>query len=389
VTETAADDVVARLREREYPDAPGEPIFLNAASWGLIPRSAATAAADLTLRRNRAGGFAEEEVGAALRRCREAVARLIGADAEEIALAPNTSFGVNLAGALVAGGLRGRVLVSQGEFPANVLPWKALESRGFRVDVVPTRPDGLPDEAGLVRRMADGDVRALAVSAVQYASGYYADLKMLGRECGKHGVLFCVDAIQALGATPVDVRSIGADILAAGGQKWLCAPWGSGFVYVRRELQDRFHPPMVSWLGVEGATRYSEAARYELSWLGDARRFELATLGIQDYLGLAVSVEMFLELGVERVRRHILDVQEPLLGWLRAHPEVRPITPLDPARRAGIVSFVPRSVDGAAAALRTHGVVCAVRNGAVRLAPHFYNTPGQMEEVVSILEGER
>ncbi|MCG6989366.1 MAG: aminotransferase class V-fold PLP-dependent enzyme [Gemmatimonadetes bacterium] len=378
-------DVVACVHRREYPEEP-QAIFLNAASWGLLPRSTAEAAADLTLRRNRERGFEEEELGAIQRRCRGAVASLLNVDPDEIALAPNTSFGVNLAAALVGRGEVGRVLVSQGEFPANVLPWKALEARGFGLEIVPTGVDGLPDEREIVRRLDGPDVRALAVSAVQYASGYYADLPALGDACRQRGVLFCVDAIQALGAAPIDARAIHADVLAAGGQKWLCAPWGSGFAYIRRELHERFDPPMVSWLGLEGATRFGEAARYDLTWLPDARKFELATLGLQDYLGLARSVEIFLEMGVAQVRRHIQDLHEPVLAWLDAHPEVRLVTPRDPERRAGILSFVPGSVEAVAAELRARGVVCGVRNGAIRLAPHFYNTRAEMEEVASILE---
>lgn len=380
------DDVVRRVRRREYPDPP-QGIFLNAASWGLLPRSAAEEAADLTLRRNRVRGFGEDELEAVQQRCRGAVAALLGVDDTEVALAPNTSFGVNLAAALVGRAEPGRVLVSAGEFPANVLPWKTLEARGFSVEVVPTDPGGLPDESELLRRLETPDVRALAVSAVQYASGYYADLERLGDACRRRGALFCVDAIQALGAAPVDARAIHADVLSAGGQKWLCAPWGSGFAYVRTELQERFDPPMVSWLGLEGATRFGDPARYELSWLGDARKFELATLGIQDYLGLARSVEIFLEMGVERVRSHIQDVQEPLLAWLEAHPEVRRVTPVEAERRAGIVSFVPPSLDAVAGALTEGGVVFAVRDGALRLAPHFYNTRDEMEQVVAIMEG--
>ncbi len=380
------DDVIRRVRAREYPDPP-QGIFLNAASWGLVPRSAAEESADLTLRRNRVRGFANEELDAIQRRCRAVVATLLGVDDDEIALAPNTSFGVNLAAALVGGGPPGRVVVSEGEFPANVLPWKALETRGFSVDIVPTDARGLPDEGELLRRVEAPDVRALAVSAVQYASGYRADLETLGRACRSCGTFFCVDAIQALGATPLDARAIRADVLSAGGQKWLCAPWGSGFAYVRRELQDRFDPPMVSWLALDSATRFAEGARYELSWLADARKYELATLGIQDYLGLARSVEILLELGVERTRRHILDVQEPILDWLEAHPEMRRVTPAEAERRAGIVSFVPPSVDALAGKLAEHGVVFAVRNGAVRLAPHFYNTRDEMDQVVSVLEG--
>jgi cysteine desulfurase/selenocysteine lyase len=201
------DDLVGRVRQREYPER-SDGIFMNAASWGLVPRSAAEEAASLTLRKGRIGGFQEDELGGIQRRCRAAVALLIGVDAGEIALAPNTSFGVNVAVALVGRGPKGRILVSQGEFPANVLPWMALESKGFTVDVVPTGEDGLPDEPEIIRRLDASDVRAFAVSAVQYASGHKADLPSLGRACRERGVLFCIDAIQALGATLLDARAV-------------------------------------------------------------------------------------------------------------------------------------------------------------------------------------
>lgn len=376
-------EAVDRVRRREYPD-PDPGIFLNAASWGLVPRSAAAEAADLTLRRNRSGGFREEELGRALRRCREAVAALLRVEPEEIVLAPNTSFGVNLAAALVAAGPPGVVVTSHGEFPANVLPWRALEPRGFTVDLVPTR-DGYPDEEALLERLDAPGVRALALSAVQFVTGYRADLARFGRACRERGVLFCVDAIQALGAVPLHPGELDVDVLASGGQKWLCAPWGSGFAWVRRGLLERVTPPMVSWLGLKDATRFDDLLHYRMDFLPDGRRFELATLGIQDYLGLARSLELFLEMGVEAVRDHIRHVQAPLLEWVAEAPGVRLVSPRDPERRAGIVSFVPPDAEDVARRLAEADVVFALREGCVRFAPHFYNTVDEMEEVVAIL----
>jgi len=359
---------------------------MNAASWGLVPRSAAEEAADLTLRRNRLDGVHEEEIGRVLRRCRGAVARLLNVDHDEIALAPNTSYGVNLATALVAAGAAGRIVASRGEFPANVLPWKALESKGFHVELVDADEKGLPVEEQLLEALDRDGVRALTVSAVQFSTGFRVDLERLGRACAERDILFCVDAIQALGAVPLDARRCRIDVLASGGQKWLCAPWGSGFAYVRRELWERFTPPMVGWLSVEGATRLDEAPRYDLRWLQDARKFEMATLGLQDYLGLARSIEIFLEMGVDAVREHISSVQEPLLEWIKARPDVRSITPFDAEHRAGIVSFAPVEPEATAAALTEEGVVCSARGGAIRLAPHYYNTAEEMERVVQILD---
>lgn len=371
---------------REYPRR-GDAIFMNAASWGLLPVSAAETAASLTLSRNRALGFTEDELGPWHRRCRAAAAALVGVTPAEVSLSANTSYGVNLAAALVEAGAPGTVVVSDGEFPANVLPWRALEPNGFRVEMVPRTADGWPDEEALLRALEGDDVRALAVSAVQYLSGYRVDLPRLGAACQARGdVLFCVDAIQALGAVPLDARAAGIDVLATGGQKWLCSPWGSGFTFIRRDLQERFSPPMVGWLSVRGATRFEDGLAYGMDWLDDGRKFELATLALQDHLGMARSIEVFMEIGLEHVEAHILRVQAPLLEWIAHTPGARLVTPGDRTRRAGIVTFRLPDLDDAVKALRDGGVIFSVREGAIRLAPHVYNTVDEMTRVVELLD---
>ncbi|MFQ5536063.1 MAG: aminotransferase class V-fold PLP-dependent enzyme [Gemmatimonadota bacterium] len=376
---------VAAVREREYRADPRF-VFFNAASWGLVPRSSAEESGDLTLRRNRPDGFTLGELGDVQRRCRTAVARLLDVQSEEIALVPNTSHGVNLAAAMVGRGEPGTILVSHGEFPANVFPWKALEPRGFRVELVPTDELGRPREEEILARLGRDDVRALALSAVQYATGYRADLEALGTACRERDIFYCIDAIQAVGAVPFRPREVHADLVACGAQKWLCAPWGSGFAWIPRERQGSFDPPMVSWFSMKGATNFEDLLHYRMEWAEDARKFELATLGLQDYLGLARSAEIFLEMGIEAVFRHILEVHEPLERWISGRPEVVAVTPMEPAHRGGIVSFRVPDPKGTAAALEEGGVIFAVREGAVRLAPHFYNTVEEMERVVAILD---
>ena len=377
---------IAAVRQREYAGA-GEGVFMNAASTGLMPRSAAEAASDLTLRRSRVGGWSDEELGAVLRRARSAAAALVSAPPSEITLTPNTTFGVNLAAALAAAGPPGTVLLSHGEFPANVYPWMALRERGFTVEIVPTQEHGWPDEARLLERLGEGDVRVLALSAVQFSSGYLADLRTFGEACREHDVLFAVDAIQALGVVPIAPEALGVDVLAAGGQKWLCAPWGSGFAWMAPRHRERFAPPMTGWLSMEACQDFGSFLDYRWDFLDDGRKFELATHGVQDHLALAVSLEMFVEMGVERVREHVRSVQAPLLAWIESRDDVRLLTPGRDERRAGIVSFRPGAVEPMAAALKEAGVVGAVREGAIRLSPHFYNTPEQMERVVDVLEG--
>jgi selenocysteine lyase/cysteine desulfurase len=378
-------DPLASLREVEYPDR-AEGIFFNAAGYGLLPARATRAASDMTLRRNRPGGLREEELGESLRRCRTAVARLLDVDPSEVTLAPNTSYGVNLGAALAAAGPPGTVVLPEGEFPANVYPWFALRRRGFEVEVVPADEAGLPDPVRLRDRLCRDDVRVLALSAVQFASGYRADLAAFGGLCRERGILFVVDAIQALGAVPLHPAEVGIDVLASGGQKWLCSPWGSGLVWVDRRHHDVFDPPMVSWLSMEAALDFTDVLGYEWGFLDDGRKFELASLAVQDQLGLAHSAELFLEVGIDAIRRHILRVHEPLLEWVGDRREATLVTPADPAHRGGIVSFrVPR-VEAVADELRRRGVSLAVREGGIRLSPHLYNTVEEMKAVVEMLD---
>ncbi len=369
---------------REYPD-PGPGIFLNSASWGLLPKSSAEAAADLTLRRNRNHGFEESELGAIQRRCRSAIARLIGGNAGEIALSPNTSFGVNLGAGLLRAGRPGTIVVSEGEFPANVLPFLALEDEGFTVRIVPYGPDGLPDEDALIQWAEAPDVVAVAVSAVQFATGHRSDLSRIGSACRDRHVLFFVDAIQQVGVAPIDVQAMDADLVACGGQKWLCAPWGSGFTWIRSEVQERFPPPMVSWLATATGADFSDMLQYSMTWRSNARKFELATLGVQDYLGLARSVEILEEIGVADIRAHVLALHDVLIDWVDRSAAVL-VSPRDPDRRAGIITIGMDAVSEAAGALRERGVVCSVREGALRFAPHFYNTRDDIDAVIEILD---
>ncbi len=379
-------DRIRDVQEREYPlRAWG--IFLNAASYGLLPRRAVIAANEITARRGEARGFQDRELGQILSRCRSAAAQLVGADEEEIVLAPNTSYGVNLAAHCAAATGPGVVLLSEGEFPANVFPWLALERAGFRVERVPTDSEGCPDEGRLMERIGTGDVRVLALSATQFSTGYTADLAAFGMACRERETLFAVDAIQALGVIPMDVRELGIDILATGGQKWLCAPWGSGFAYVSRELHDRFDPPSPSWLAFGSSLEYTGLLDYRYEFLPDGRKFELATLGIQDCAALAASIELLLEVKVSEVRRHVLALHAPILDWAEGADGVEVVTPLDPPKRAGIIALrIPDPID-VGRALQAEGVVCVVREGLLRLSPHFYNTLEEIEQVVEVLEG--
>jgi cysteine desulfurase/selenocysteine lyase len=227
-------------------------------------------------------------------------------------------------------------------------------------------------------------VRVLAVSLVQFSNGYTVDLARLSSATRAAGTYLVVDAIQGLGHVAVDVRRTPVDVLACGAQKWLLSPWGSGFVYVRRELIRELRPAITGWMAFEGTDDFSRLTEYNDTLRGDARRFELITLPYQDFAGMNASLGLLLELGIGNIGSHLRRLHEPVLTWA-ADAGARVTSPRG-ERGSGILCVAPPDVGFAFRALRTAGIVCSLREGAIRLSPHAYNTMDDMQRVVNALE---
>ncbi|HEX9109028.1 MAG TPA: aminotransferase class V-fold PLP-dependent enzyme, partial [Longimicrobiales bacterium] len=290
---TPSYDVQA-LRTREFP-ALADAVFMNAASFGPLPRRSLAAVDDFNDRRVHVRRFGDTDIPEAHARARAAAARLVGGAPAEIALGPNTQIGLNLAAGFVLqefqreGRFQGRrrIVLSEGEFPANVYPWLALERAGAIVQLVPTDELGRPRAEALFDALGQGDTAVFALSAVQFATGYQADMARFGEHCRRRDILFVVDAIQALGALPLDVREAHVDILSCGGQKWLCGPWGSGFTWVRSELIPHMEPLFPGWLSFTSSQDFATLVEYGRELLPDGRRYEMATVPAQDAIGMA------------------------------------------------------------------------------------------------------
>lgn len=374
------------LRDREFPFAARAP-YLNAASVAPLPERARRAIDAYNLRRANPHALRGDDFEPTLARCRAAAAALVGGAEDEIALLPNTSFGVNLAAMTLPIEPGRRVIVSDREFPANMYPWLMLQRlRGTRVDVVPADARGNPDEARMLEELARGDVGLVALSAVQFTQGWLADGEALGRACRRHGAWFVVDGIQALGQLPLDVGAWSVDVLATGGQKWLCSPFGTGFTYVRRELVERMEPAVVGWTAMAASADLERLLEYRHEWVPGARRFEVATQPWQDYAGMAESLELLAGADPAQVRAHVLGLLDPLAAFLDERG-VEIVSDMRPERRSGIFSFRPDDAEGAYRALHQAGVGCVLREGAVRLSAHLYNQPEDVARVMDVLDG--
>ena len=377
---------VAALRAAEFPWAGrDERIYLNNASTGPLTQRAVAASAEVIAERSEPFGVNDAKNFAMLARTRTLAAGLIGADAAEIAILTNTTYGINIAAQAFPWERGDVVLVHDREFPANMYPWLSLEKRGVIVRRIP--PAGLlPDEDALIAAIAEPRVKAVSVSWVGFSTGFKADLPRIGAACRARGARFVVDAIQGLGADFLSVRDCSIDLLACGGQKWLMSPWGSGFAYVRQELIATLDPNPVGWMSVKGSDDFTRLLDYDLTWRDDARRFEVLTLPFQDIAGLGASLALFHELGPGSVAARVASLASEIVAWADGRSDITLVTPRDPARRAGIVSLITTDSAASSARLRAAGVAHSLREGTIRLAPHVYNTSDEIHRALALLD---
>jgi len=308
---------------------------------------------------------------------RVAAARLVNAGRDEIALVKNTSEGI----ATVAMGLDwrpgDRIVGFEEEFPANVYPWKQLENQGVSVTWLPaTSPLDRIEEAARGARL-------LAISFVQFLSGYRAPVPAIGEICRRNHCIFLVDAIQGLGAFPIDVRSSRIDALAADGHKWLLGPEGCGILYISRELQDRVRPVEFGWTNVAG---YADYASRDMTLRQDAGRYECGTLNTIGCFGLKSAVEFLLEVGVGEIAPIVQNLGDRIANGVSSRGyEV--LGTRTPETGAGIVSFRKPGVEPVqiVRALRAERITAAARAGWVRTSPHFYITSEDIDRMLEVL----
>lgn len=365
-----------RLHRSQFPIT-GKFIYLNHAGVAPLCRPAAVAMQELAEDALHYGSWHYDQWLAAYAGLRAAAAKLIGAEADEIAITKNTSEGI----AMVALGLDWRsgdkVVTFAEEFPANYLPWKRLERKGIRLEVLP-----VADPLEKVDEACRG-ARLLAISFVQYLSGWRVDLEAIGEICRRRGCLFFVDAIQGLGAFPVDVRRAGIHALATDGHKWLLGPEGCGFLFVQREIQDAIDPVEFGWTN---AANYGDYGNRDLTPRPDAGRYECGTLNTISCYGLKAAIEFLLGIGVERIAPAVQGLAAQIAQGAAAKGyEVLARGPEE--RGSGIVSIRKPGVDSRVVVrqLAEKMIVAAPRQGWVRMSPHFYISPEEISRVVAEL----
>ncbi len=313
---------------------------------------------------------------------RNEAAQMTGATADEIALLKNTGEGLST----IASGLDWKpgenLVLPRGEFPANLYPWLALRERGVVVRRIETDAEGR-FTAEDVDQQIDDRTRLVALSWVNYSTGFRADLPSIGALCRERGVFFCVDVIQGLGVLPLDVVAAKVDAACADGHKWLCAPEGLAVFYLRRELQDRVRPISLGWWSA------ALPARFDLEdqpLANTARRFECGTLPTTNAYGLHESLALINKTGVAHIAERVRMLTEKLVARLRSRGAQ--VTRAEGENEwSGIVSFsIPgRDARKLAIDLEAKKVILTPRGDRLRAAVHAWNDESDIERLLAAL----
>ncbi|MFN2289759.1 MAG: aminotransferase class V-fold PLP-dependent enzyme [Anaerolineae bacterium] len=357
--------------------------YLNHASVAALPAPVVAAMQRYLEDQSLQGGVALQDWDVRLAGIRQTAARLIGAHQDEIVFTSSISHGLNL----IATGLDWRpddnLICAETEFPANVYPWMNLQRRGVEVRFAPARANRIlvADLIGLM----DNRTRLVAISFVEFGTGYRNDLAAIAEACHERGVYLCVDGIQGLGALQFDVRQIPVDFMATHAAKWMLGPIGAAFCYIRRQHLDMLEPVMAGWRSVVDRDNYY---CYDSPLRPTGERFEPGSLNAVGLVGMAAAIDLILSVGLRTIEDRILDLTGYLTDGLQARG-YRITSPIAHRQeRSGIICFqhpaLPASEVGEQ--LYAAGVIVSVRGDVIRVSPHFYNSEGDIERLLAALE---
>ncbi len=358
-------------------------IYLNHAAVGPWPLRTARAVQRFAEENLRQGAWAYPQWLETEHALRAQLQRLVNAPSvDDIALLKNTSEALSV----IAFGLswqRGdNVVLCTQEFPSNRIVWEALREYGVECRVVPVAARDDDPEAALMA-VVDARTRLLSVSTVQYATGLRMDLQRLGDFCHERDVLFCIDAIQSLGALPFDAQAVHADFVVADGHKWLMGPEGLALFYCRSGLRPQLRLHQFGWHMVE---HHGDFDRPDWAPADSARRFECGSPNMLGCHALHASLSLIEDTGIDSIAIKIINNSKLLIEIIEEYKSLEVLTPARSDRHAGIISFRSGRVDARRIyqALMTQGVICAQRAEGVRFSPHFYADAAQLEHAVAL-----
>ena len=315
---------------------------------------------------------------------REHLKILINApSADDIALMKNTSEGLSV----VAYGIDWRkgdnIVTSNQEFPSNRIVWESLADKGVELREADLDSAASPEDA--LFALVDKNTRLITISAVQFATGLRMDLKLIGEFCQAHNLLFCVDAIQQIGALEIDVQAIHAHFVMADGHKWMLGPEGIALLYVHADMREKLKLHQFGWHMVEHANDFS-IRNWEPAH--SARRFECGSPNMPGIYALEASLSLLNELGMKTIERNIIKNTSYLIDIISNNDNLEMLSSTIQKRLSGIVTFRHRQKNSEELykSLMRSGVICAPRGGGIRFSPHFYISTEKLDTALKFLD---
>ena len=371
------------LRQHEFPVAKNK-IFLGHAGVCPLPRRVAQAMVDCAN-----GGTLGDQEAFVMHRiadARKAGAQLLNCSPDEVSLVGPTS----LALSFVAAGLNFRkgdnLLIYHDDYPSNVYPWMALADQGVKVRLMNIRHLGVIRKVDVMGQV-DEDTKLVALASNHFISGHRLEHDAIGKFLRERGILFCLDAIQTLGAFPTTVENV--DFLAADSHKWLLGPCGAGIFYVKKDLQEKLNPPIYGWHNVRNP---NFVAQEKIEFRSGAAKFEAGTHNLIGLVGLLAAMELALEIGVENISTELLRKRAWLVPALQAKGFVVLNAEPKTENASGITTFFQPGKDLAPLhqKLADAGIIASLRTDRkgqnyLRFSPHFYNTDAELRRVVERL----
>lgn len=372
------------LRRHEFP-VTREKIFLGHAGVCPLPRRVAEAVADYA----RAGTMGDQEkpiYPAILESGRKLAARMLNAHPEEVAFVGPTSLALSFVASGLAFRKHDNILVYFDDYPSNVYPWMALAEQGVQVRFINTRHLGLIRPVDVMGQV-DEQTRLVALASCHFIAGTRLDHQAIGKYLRERGILFCVDAIQTLGAFPTTVEHI--DCLAADAHKWLLGPCAAGVMFVRREAQEFVQPPVYGWHNVRCP---DFVAQEKIEFRRNAHRYEAGSHNLLGLVGLCAAMEMLLEIGVDNIAAELLRKRAWLAPALEAKGYILAGQNAPASAASGIVSITRPGTDLAALhqKLEAANIITSLRsdragNRYLRISPHFYNADAELHRLLEML----
>lgn len=358
--------------------------YLDSAVLGPIPQRTVLAMEQALLQQAALGSIALPKINADVERTRERFACLVGAKPTEISFAQNNTQALSTISNGINWNEGDSVVIGDIEFSANALPWFNLSHRGVQVRQVQSSGGHILEESLL--QACDATTQVVAISAVQFLSGYRADLAWLGEACRKREILFVVDGMQAIGALSLHVNDIPVDVLTTASHKWLLGPPGVGWLFVREEVVDRIRPTNVGSRSVENKSYFDRT----LNFRKGAHRFDTGVPNLPGILATGTSLELLCHIGVETIERSILE----LTGYAEDRLQTKNYKILDPRRnqyeRSGIVTFRHPKLSNCECMKRLieNRVAISERESWLRISLHFFNTAGDVDRLLEALDDQ-